>query len=306
MKLLKFLLIFLLVDQLLGYGVHQLFLSQDTGKFARSSYVINDSNDEVLLFGSSHMVRQYVPEIITKKTGLTCYNAGAEGQQLLYHTALLQMVLKRTTPKLVVLNIDEHWLFESDVAYSRLNDLNAYYSYHKDVLYPKLKEKSTFVPVKMFFKGYQKNSTLVHVVRYFFSPQGSFNGYKPLYGKMQGPSNKSHNNEALSENIDLFLVQNLELFINLARENGVKLLFVNSPYPEAKDFGNNKSLQKIKQIAKENKIPFYDHLNDGHFVGNYAMFNDPMHLNNEGSEKFTGLVADHINMEFPDLVNDSK
>ncbi len=305
-KLLKFLLIFVLIDQLLGFVAHKLFLSQETGKFARSTYVINHSNDEVLLLGSSHTIRQYVPQVVEKKTGLTCYNAGAEGQQLLYQTALLQMILKRAKPKLIVLNIDAHWLYESDVAYSRLNDLNSYYSKHYDVLYPKLKERSQYVPIKMFFRAFQENSTLVHIVRYFFAPQVSFKGYRPLYGKMTEFSNEILSNEAISDEIDPFFVKNLKLFIDTAKEKGVNLIFTTSPFPVKRDYSTNISFQKIKKIAKRSNVPFYDHLNDERFIGNYNMFNDPTHLNHEATLLFTSIIADHIITEFPDLVKDSE
>lgn len=303
-KLLKFLVIFILVDQGLGLFTNQLFKSQETGKYARSTYVIDKSNDDVLIFGSSHAIRHYVPSVIEDKTGLSCYNAGAEGQQLLYQTALLQMVLKRTTPKFVVLNIDEHWLYESDVAYSRLNDLNPYYGNNSEILRPKFEQKSLFVPIKMVFNAFQENSTLVHIVRYFFAPQYDQNGYKPLYGKMKGASDKKPNNETLSESIDPFLVENLKLFIATAKEKNVKLLFITSPYPEKNDYSNNKSFQLIKQIGRENQVPFYDYLNDERFVGNYEMFNDPTHINHDAAVFFTGLVADHISEELSNGLND--
>ena len=67
-----------------------------------SKNYLENTNAQVLIFGSSHAHRHYVPEVFEKTLKKTTYNAGAEGQQLLYHLAMQQMIVKRVKPEVII------------------------------------------------------------------------------------------------------------------------------------------------------------------------------------------------------------
>ena len=291
----KFVIILLIIDFLLGTIAKQIFFSQETGKFARATHVIEDSEAKVMVFGSSHAHRHYVPKVFEQELQTTCYNAGAEGQQLLFHTALQQMVLKRSKPDLLLLNIDEDFLYSSREAYDRLADLHPYYSDHRDVLKPILEMGSTGIDFKLFFKSFQANSTLIHALRYYASPQLDQKGYRPLYGKVKPSKNlKRFENLEAGDDIDPNFVIALERFIAEAKDNGVPLVFVTSPNLLVTDYSNNESLSKIKEIARKEQVLLLDFFNSETFLEQYHLFHDTSHLNNDGAELFTKLVADRV------------
>ncbi|OED43529.1 hypothetical protein AB832_02515 [Flavobacteriaceae bacterium (ex Bugula neritina AB1)] len=216
-KGIKFILILLVLDFSFGYIAKQFFYNQETGKYARSTHAIKETEADILIFGSSHAHRHYIPEVIEKELGQSCYNAGAEGQQLVYHGALLDMVLKRYTPKTIVLNIDTDFLLEFEDAYGRLSDLHPYYSEYSQELKPVLGLRSKFVDVKLFFHLYQMNSTIMHIIRYGISPQVDYKGYRPLFGSIKKKNNKDRIEDQNKENrgdvIDQNFVDALKKFI---------------------------------------------------------------------------------------------
>ncbi|TSE04842.1 DUF1574 family protein [Aquimarina algiphila] len=297
-KLGKFLVIFLIADFALGIISKQLFFSQETGKYARSTYAIQETDAKVLIFGSSHAHRHYVPEVIEKELQTSCYNAGAEGQQLLYHVALQKMIVKRIKPELIILNIDEDFLYHSKEAYDRLSDLHPYYSEYRDDLEPILGLQSKLVDFKLFFNGYQANSTIMHVIRYYASPQLDYKGYRPLFGKVK-PS-KSIKEETQSkiekgvEDIDQNFVTALHTFIATAKDNNIDLVFATSPTYLIVDHTTNASFIRIKAIAEKENIPFLDFFNDQQFTGKPMLFHDSSHLNDDGAKLFTKNLADQI------------
>ncbi|TGV03933.1 hypothetical protein [Flavivirga rizhaonensis] len=297
-KVLKFIVIIFIIDFGLGFIAKELFLSQETGKFARSTYAITKAKENILIFGSSHAHRHYVPEVIEKKTGKTCYNAGADGQQLVYHSALQGMIFKRTLPELIILNIDENFLFKSEKAFDRLDDLNPYYDDYSNELDPVFNLKSKYADPKLFFKAYQNNSTLIQAVRYYLAPQETPQGYRPLFEKMTFDKLTSHREDIqekeYTEEIDSVFVKTLENFINEAKTNNVKLVFVTSPNLIPRNVSKNKSLTEIKAIAKSKNIPFYNYLNSKDFANKLDLFYDPSHLNDNGARLFTGLLIDSI------------
>ncbi len=292
-KIIKFIAIFLVIDLILGSIAQELFFSQETGKFARTTHAIRETNAKVLIFGSSHAHRHYVPEVVEKELNTTCYNVGAEGQQLLYHTALLKMILKRTKPELIVLNIDESFLYKSDVAYERLSDLHPYYENNRDELKPILSLKSRLTDFKLFFKSYQVNSTIVHAIRYYLSPQIDDKGYRPLYGVLK-PETKENQEKEYIEVIDKDFVAALQTFIETAKNNKIKLVFVTSPTFSVVDHTTNESYQKIVQLANDQKIPIFDYFNNMTFRGKAELFHDFSHLNHKGAQLFTKSLTDSI------------
>ncbi len=296
-KMIKFVIVFLLADIVLGSVAKQLFFSQKTGKYARTTHVVHDTKADIVVFGSSHAHRHYIPKVIDEELQSTCYNAGAEGQQLLYHTALLKMLVKRSTPKLIVLNIDENFLYTSKVAYDRLSDLHPYYDDYREELKPTLGLRSKLIDFKLFFKSYQANSTIMHVIRYYLSPQEDDHGYRPLFGKLNKnkiPKSKPEEVKEYQEFIDDNFVNALKDFIATSKSKQIKLVFVTSPTFYEVDNVTNKSFTMIREISKEEKVPLLNFFNHELFMNKPSLFHDYSHLNNDGALLFTKQVTNEI------------
>ncbi|NHE58594.1 hypothetical protein [Cyclobacterium plantarum] len=303
-KSIKFLLVFILIEISLGFIAKKIFFSQTTGKYARLTYSIQNNSSEVLIMGSSHANRHFVSNILEKELNMTCYNSGVQGQGLIFQTALLKMILKRHEPKVVILNLDEDWLYDSEEFNERLADLHPYYWDFRKELDPILSLSSEFITFKLLFSSYQTNSTLVHALKYFFVPQMDYKGFRPLNQKMEKsfpPINeplisKEKNEESKIINKNFALM--FEEFINDAKLHNVKLIFTVSPQLLQFDRMNvNSSLTLMKIIAEKNRIPIFDFSEDRTFIKKYHLFNDPGHLNNDGAIIFTKLLANKLQEE---------
>ncbi len=301
LKAFKFIIIIIAIDFCFGFFTKELFFSQTTGKFKRVTYAIRDANEDVIIFGSSHAHRHYVPEVIEKRISKTCYNAGADGQQLLFHRAMQKMIFKRNLPKIIILNIDENFLFKSEAAYNRLTDLNPYYAGYRNELKPILNLNSSAIDLKLFFNSYKTNSTLMHAIKYYIKPQIDYKGYRPLFGEMTVDKieeyKKSKLEDEFIEFIDTNFVDALKDFIDDAQENKVKVVFVTSPNLMPRDTSKNESFQKIKEIAKLKKVLFIDFSNSPKFINKLDLFHDITHLNNKGATLFSASVANLIGNE---------
>lgn len=297
LKTIKFIVALLVVDLICGYFANQIFNSQETGKYSRIQQVVEKNKVDVIVLGSSHAIRHYIPQVIDSILNKKSYNAGAEGQQLIYHYALQQMILKNKSPELIVMNIDEDWLYTSDIARRRLSDLYPFYYDYRDVLSPIITEKSKAMGYELLLNSYRNNSTIVHILRYYVAPQKDYSGYRPLFGKMSVPENLSKidlKGEYSSDEIDMSFVFLLEQFIDSAKNKNVDLVFTISPKPIPLDLQHNKSFQKIKDIAKKKDVPLYDYHKSPFFIGKYELFHDASHLNNKGAKLFTEQVFTQV------------
>ena len=72
------------------------------------------------------------PRCWRQELGLSCYNAGVLGQQILFHKTLESIVLERTTPDVIILDVDPSTLYESSETYDRLAELKPFYFRYPD------------------------------------------------------------------------------------------------------------------------------------------------------------------------------
>lgn len=291
-------LIFLVIDLGFGYVAKQIFLHQETGKYARITYSIREASPDILILGSSLANRHYVPEIFEKGLDQTCYNAGVQGRGLIFHTALEKMILERTSPKLIILNVNQNWMYKSDRAYDGLNDFIPYYWEYRKILKPILSIDTKLIDYTLLFQAYQTNSTIVHAIKYFFFPQIDYNGYRPMYGSMLPPENPISDKgsaEILPKlEIDPEFVEAFKSFVTAAQQNNVELIFIVCPLVYEVDYSKSTSLSIMKAIAEKEHIPFYDFSNDAFYKDRYDLFFDPFHLNDQGARIYSQTVVDKI------------
>jgi hypothetical protein len=297
-KALKFLLIFLIVDNGYGWLAGRMFFSQSSGKYHRITHSLEKEEADILVFGSSHANRHFVPEVFEEQTGKSCYNMGVQGQKILFHSTLQDIVLNRTTPDLMILNVDPDWMYHSQNAYDRLADLHPYYTRYPKEVRQAVNTKGRYEYLKLYLQLYRYNSTLVHILRYALAPQYDDHGYRPLQGRMkplEEKLGKENGDHYKGDPIDPHFVDAFRAFIQRGKERGIAMIFVVSPILNGGDYSEDASFQQMEAILKEEGYPLYNFMNDERFYYQHELFNDRAHLNDDGARLFSKIVLDKIN-----------
>lgn len=293
-KTLSFVVVFLFIDLIFGNFAKILFESQRSGKFFRINYTIEHTNADILIMGSSHANRHFDPNVIQSKTGKNTYNAGVQGQKLVFQLALLRMISKRYQPETIVLNIDKNWLFESKEAYDRLSDIYPYYWSHRDVLSDIFQGSDRLIDLKLLFNSYRYNSTIAHITRYLVNPQSDIAGFRPLNRKMKPADlNKCIDNQQTSYELDENFIEYFRRFIELTQNEGIDLVLIFSPEFCESNSLDNESVKAMKQIALSEQIHLID-FRSPKFTMRHELFQDPTHLNKDGATIFTNIVSDSL------------
>jgi len=304
-KSLKFLIILILIDQLLGTVTRIYFFKQQSGKYYRISYSMDSAKADIFIFGSSHANRHYDVDVFEKELGMTCYNAGVQGQELLFVATLQKIILQRTKPKLIILNIDPEWLYESAGSYDKLGELNPYYFKNPDLIGQVLKKNKRFIEIPLLSKLYQYNSTIAHIVKYFFFPQDDNKGFRALTGVNDSnfKNQKSIELEEKNQKIDTLFVRSFkELLIN-AKNNKVEIIAVTSPSLFGVNLNRNFSFKEMESILLKQNVSLFNFCNDERFLNHNELYSDPGHLNIKGAALFSKFVADTINRKSGILQN---
>jgi len=300
-QVVTFLIALILCDSIFGMFAKMLFNSQRSGKYARLTYIVKTDTSAIVILGSSHAMAHFIPEIIQDSLHESTFNYGTNGQKLLFSRAIYEIRKRRSKPKMIILNVDEDWFFDKHSQQDRMSDLFPYYGNAGDIIFRDFSRKDRFVGhLKFLSKTFPYNSTIVHVIKYKFSPQSDFSGYEPLYGAVDSlqlalkiNSDKAAGTGKLLQPDD-DLIDLFTQLIDDINKNNIRLFIIFSP--ELLQPGNSERYmgQKVKRICDSTRTPMFDFSSSDVFNDHRLLFHDFGHLNDSGARIFTGMLIDSI------------
>jgi hypothetical protein len=298
-KIAIFLAVLASLDFICGGILEKLYFNQKTGLFYRTTYGLEKTNAEVLIFGSSSANHHYNPVVLEKQLNLTVYNEGRDGMDILYHTAILKGILKRYAPKVIVLNIAPNELTTSN-GYDRFSILLPYLRKYPEMI-DVLRLKSKYEKIKCISKTYSYNSMLLTIITGMMpNKEKAFidKGFVPLFDTLNISKTKISilvNDPKLDSNRVNFLNQ----FIKISKERGIKLYVVFSPYYSS-DINTTCSIEAVNSICKQYKIPIINYIQDSSFTKREEYFVDGGHLNINGANLLSTKLSTIINKDLLD------
>ena len=292
-RFLIFLVLAGLLDLVCGKVLQFLYYKQKSGYDYRASYSIDSTNAPGLIFGSSRANHHYVTHILADSFNTAFYNVGRDGQSILYDYAILKAIVKRYTPRLILLDCQDEELFYFTDSYERLSSLLPYAKTHPEINQT-VQMRSGFEKLKMISQVYPYNSL-------FFSILGGIsggakgrveeeNGYLPLDRPFHS-LNVDQNKFLSTKEPDSNKIKTFDSFIDLCRQKGIELYVVMSPYF---DPVNVKFIKTIDEQIRYEAVPHFDYSRFPGLVGHIEYFSDDKHLNRKGSEIFTRDLINNI------------
>lgn len=278
-KLLLFFVLLFASDYLLGLVVNNYHLKSENINLQNANYgFLGPINEDVLFFGASEVSHSFVSNRVTKQTGLSSYNLASDGCGIYYQYPLLETILDKHKPKVIL--ISAYQLTQDNSDY--ITRMYPYYNNNKYV-------KNTVDHIhsrefaKLTLQGYVYNS---QIIRIFDGRNNNEKGYVPLPPKINKPKNlkklelQPGDNYPISEETKTYFVK----FVEKAVENGVTVYVYMPPILEKinKDY-----LNKVKSLTESTGAKLIDFSKDQSLLNRRELFNDRIHLNHEGAEILT-------------------
>lgn len=295
-RCLLFAVLLYVMDFAIGSLLRIYYFKQSSGLLYRTTYALDSTRAEVLIFGSSTANHQYIPSDFQKTLGLSTYNTGRDGNSIFYHYAVLKSVLRRYTPKIIILDFNERDFEKDQSSYDRLSALLPYYGSNPD-LRPIILLKSPYEKFKLISHIYPYNSLLFTIAAgnaRFNKDRDDIkdqNGYVPLDKTWQSPIIDDTIQSKYT--LDQTKISIFKSFIKDCQAAHIKLyIFISPPYVKFKY--QDPSINLAKDIAMQDHIPFIDYTNDPQFLAHREYYADAGHLNAVGASVYTGIVLDTI------------
>ena len=294
-KAILFLILLIILDFTIGNTLRYLYFKQDSGLLYRTTYSLDSTKAEFLIFGSSTANHHYDPSLFSKRLHTSVYNTGRDGNTIFYNYAVFQSVLKRYIPKIAILdfNVGEFKVFPEN--YDRLSSLLPYYKTHPE-LHSIIRLKGPYEKYKLLSKIYPYNSLLFTILignTDFNKTRDNINddnGFVPLYHIWH---KNISNDSSIRYQLDSNKINLLKSLIGESKSNGIRLYISISPR-FIKYVGEDLSVEIVRKIANESNIPFFNFSKDTLFWNHNEYFADKFHLNNTGATIFSNMVIDRI------------
>lgn len=248
---------------------------------------MRDTHD-ILIMGSSRAHHHYIPSEIEDSLKMECYNAGFDGMGVILHYGILKLILKRYHPKLIIYDVEPTYdIYSND----NVRYLSLQKPYFRDEQIADIfKNVSPIEYYKVYSGFYRYNSTCLPVFMGAlhgedYEPE---KGFIPLQGELQDSNLVKY---APHSEIDRTKMYYLTCFIHDAKEAGVPLILIASPHYGS---GEIREFEEVRDICKDNNVPFLNYYSDSFYMSHSKLFNDPSHLNRQGAEFFTRQIASFI------------
>lgn len=283
LHILLFFAIVAVTDAVAGQVFHYLQSAVAKGRTKVEYHACRESNEGIIIMGSSRASHHYVPKILADSLGMECFNAGQDGNGIILQYGRWRMISERYSPKLIIYDITPNF----DVA---LNDNMTYV----DRLKPFCDDKnvkgyiSDVFPmenIKLFSKMYRFNYKFLEILSDCATGKDISDGYAPLDGLIRKEIVDQTEQKRANIMVDNIKLRYLEQLVVEAKEKGTKVVFVLSPSFRGveKDLT---TINEVKAISERNNILFWDFSND-EMCKESSLFYDSVHLNAEGAELFT-------------------
>jgi hypothetical protein len=302
------LLILFAADRLLAIWLEKSFYRQKHGDDLVTIYTLEHTNDDMLILGGSRASHNYRLPDMEVQTGLSCFNGGRDNMGIVYIRAILNVVLQRHTPKVLVLDLTqfelEDFLNGHKLNIQRTSTALLPFAHRYPQLYPTIQLANKYEPLKAAISHvYPYNSLIGAIVQNTYTRLGhtSVKGYEPLSGHIDSANYKVpiwgasiRDYPLLDENI-----QALKDVIAMAKAHHIRLIACISPYYFPLPSENTTGCRVLRQIISENGFELYDFSNHPAFLKHPALFEDDLHLNDSGAAIYSRMVADLVKGNAP-------
>lgn len=285
-KLAIFFGLFVGLDFTFGRICNYMFQHAKGGDTRAMNVLIQESERDILVMGSSRAHCHYDDQRIEDSLGVSCYNAGVEGNGIIMMYGIYKLMEHK--PRIILYDVEpsfDIYEYNEDKHNSRYISLLKFYNSVeiRDII----RQVDPSLEYKNLSGFYRYNTKFITVFKDFFivSPLNAY-GYEPVYGEITEVPAPRENQEPLLDNTKYhFFVQ----FINDTKKDGVQLIILASP-----KYGDDGGLlEPIRNLCAQEEVPFLDFSSEERFQ-KIDYFKEPMHMNNVGAEMYTLDVINYL------------
>ncbi len=291
------------IDIILGYAfrsLERISFEKNPKRFeVRARYAIEKAESEVAIIGASDASHSYISQMIEDSLHLSTFNYGKDGCFFIYQNCLINMMLEKHSPKVILWEIGKDCLSTTPAKkVTEWQSISDFYPYYDNNSFCKqlIDQKETLQHWYMLSSLYRYNSKALTIIEPFIVNEivPDTKGYVALPN--MGYKYPSFDVTETKDNIDPWKVDLLNHTLDVCKGNDIAVVFCFSPSYGEYGFDTTEQYKKLLEVAKTHGVGVIDYKSNSQFMADSTLFKDPKHLNDRGA---------HFYMEhfIPDLKN---
>ena len=286
-KLTLFLVLLVAIDRIVGLILLELNSRVHYSyNWTKENWLLEERFD-VVIFGSSRAFRHYKPSIISEEVGLSVFNAGQNGQYLLYAYALEQLVLERYSPMIIILDILPSFIAKVDnpqEEHSRLASLSPYI--HNSAVKKLLVQDNFFEQIKYSSHIFRYNSRILGILSNMRPPADRGDNGFECVGDVRFYDRNPFIVDTLDKvEIDSFKLDIFKSFITSAKEKSIPVIVSFSPVSSQLSDNVQELLDFYQTLLRDMDVVFLNFAAPEYADKN--LFIDLIHMDSTGAEIFS-------------------
>ncbi|MDY6987481.1 MAG: hypothetical protein SWQ30_05425 [Thermodesulfobacteriota bacterium] len=292
-RMAAYILLLVLLDQLLGFALGRMYFMTMSGENGGLINYALTKRPVVLIMGASGAKHHYDPSVLEATLEKEAFNAGINGQGMLYQLMLFDLLRSRDLPEVIVLDVTMEFLAdnERDLPYTRVF---AYYMAESQFIKETIFSISPFERIKYLSSTYRANGKVLSIIQNVIrEPDLEFKGFIGLDGRMRN----TRFPEEAEPTIAHFTrggMTRLKTFANWCEKEGILLFLVNGPSFRNRYEAYSMWREEVSAVCRPHRNTHFIEINQythPETFTNREYFRDITHLNRKGAEVFSGLLA---------------
>lgn len=281
-----------IVDIAVGYVMDWILpRTGNKGDLCLTNLGVNVIETPIVIVGSSRASHHYDPRIFADSLGRATYNVGTDGCFFTHNCCVINSILERYSPELIIWEFEPSYLFEHSA-----DDITSMYLYYnkRDYITKTLNEVLPRSEViKLNSNIYRYNSKFIRVFTRYLQNDDTpdeHSGYEPSAPKsLKEPLSLVEEYSSYTSVIDSSKLYRFKETVENAKTKGCKIVLVNSPKYKYSIDPNINMNDSVANICQELGVSFIDC--SKLYISHPEYFNDATHLNAIGADIYTKHIA---------------
>jgi hypothetical protein len=291
LSIIGFVMLAVAADRITATLLHAGFREIEVGQTGGMVNRVLSTRADVIVLGSSRAWRHFDSTVLIDVLGRSVFNAGCDGQGIPYMRGILDLMLDRHTPELVIINVDANMLADRARHMGRLPVLAPFMD-ESDVIRDMIYARARFERLKYLSRSYRYNGKVPAILLNRGRSDPSVHGFVPVDGRMS-PWVPVEDDRPLPElpHADPYLTELFQAMIRQAREAGSHVVLVTGPrwtHDGRVNPDRRRLMAEAGRIAREEGVPYFELTTETFPVfTDAALYVNPSHLNREGAALFS-------------------
>lgn len=295
-------------DRVIGRVMNNLLpMISNHGDSGKTYFSLHDVNTPIVIVGSSRAAHHYVTEMIEDSLKMPAYNVAIDGCFFSYNCCVINSILERYSPKLIIWENGNEYLYDGIA--DPLEALYPYYTKNEWVLRTIQEEKPWTEYVRLNSDIYRYNSKIHRIlIRYMTRHSfvdGTIKGYEPSPKKQLKKQLELEKETVESTSLSETKIERFRYTLERAQKMGVCIVVVDSPKYLLRSY-DNISASKMQELCNQFGALYLDNSQLPYFLEHPELFNDSVHLNDDGAKLYTSLFLNTIKHFMSDSIPNNK